>query len=169
MPSPFDPYFSLYTSGTWSERPWWRRALSGVVMVSESPILPCAWLRQDGVKGPEFPWAAGEPDVPTPEDAEAMREIDLDSPIPPPAPTPTQVWVDPGGAFSVVDVSTHGVMVLRYRVMEIEGSDRLGHTLARVFKDGDLLPSWPPRGAVLVAGPTPWGRDRPWAPPGWSP
>jgi hypothetical protein len=60
---------------------------------------------------------------------------DEECPLPPPPQMPGQVWVRDDG-----------------REQLITGAINVG-----------LTPCWPPPGEVLVAGPTPWGRDVPWA------
>ncbi len=75
---------------------------------------------------------------------------DVEHPIPCPPPMTGQVWVWPGGEENVI-----GKVYSR----EVGGC---------LFANGLSYSAeqWPPLGAVLVLGPTPWGRDVPWMPAG---
>lgn len=89
---------------------------------------------------------------------EAMAWLDEHDPVLPPPRMVGQVWVSGREVRSIVTT-------IRGRV--VWGRDS-AEVLADVQDGWDPL-SFPPRAAVLVAGPTPWGRDVPWAPPGWTP
>lgn len=71
---------------------------------------------------------------------------DLSYPLPAPPLMAGQVWMWPGGEEHVVTkVYGHDV-----------GGCVLGNGSSYRGKE------WPPPSAILVAGPTPWGRDVPW-------
>ena len=173
-------------------RPWWRKAenpyssLGGMFGGSgASRPLENAWQRMDGravttchpaddrgrpneriVLGWAFldpeaakagsaeagrhlesgPWTTAE---------EAMAYVDTNHPLPAPDPMPGQVWVTAMAAHSVCYSLTTG-----------DGRGYVAYddklTGLYLVRSG----TWPPPGAVLVAGPTPWGRDVPWAPMG---
>jgi hypothetical protein len=81
-----------------------------------------------------------------------IAEIDTHSPVDRPPPMVGQVWV--------FDDQTE----------EIVYTQKLTTSTTVLFAgDKAVTLSWPPSGGVLVAGPTPWGRDVPWAPAGWRP
>ncbi len=89
---------------------------------------------------------------------EEMDAFDDGSPLPVPPAMPGQVWSDPtNGEVQVLSVSARDSALL-VGLELAESPLRVNHHL-----------DWPPPGAVLVAGPTPWGRDVPWAPLGWRP
>jgi len=109
-------------------------------------------MRKAGCK-PEDPWQVAR-DVPdgwaTAEGALAW--IDREYPLTAPPPMGGQVWAWPGGEERVVGkvygrafggaVLTNGIPPLH----EFSASE------------------WPPPKGILIGGPTPWGRDVPWAP-----
>lgn len=74
----------------------------------------------------------------------ALDAYDAAHPMPVPPPMAGQVWATPDGSQVPVGYIHKGQDAAGFRV-------------------------WPPTGCVLVAGPTPWGRDVPWAPVGWRP
>lgn len=117
---------------------------------NESVVLGWAFLdpeaakvgKADAGRHPESgPWTTAE---------EAMAYVDATTPLPAPDPMPGQAWVSGGGTECMI---------------------------AAVWRDGgswwvqwasnpDVPALWQPPTSVLVAGPTPWGRDVPWAPMG---
>jgi hypothetical protein len=78
---------------------------------------------------------------------EAMAYVDEHRPLPAPPPMVGQVWAWEDGEQHLVGRTTAvgGLVFL---------------TNGSLFTRAD----WPPAGAFLVAGPTLWGRDVPWAP-----
>ena len=78
----------------------------------------------------------------------ALDAYDTAHPMPVPPPMPGQVWWD--------------------RVYFPIGAVVRGQATVDTGAGLEPIETWPPPNAVLVAGPTPWGRDVPWAPAGWS-
>jgi hypothetical protein len=171
--NPFLPWLPLYPPGTVPERPWWRCAdpnnLAG-------PVTRCDGFRievrnrarphafpQHPLNGPQDwcfvigdtfhpwppePWAADAPN-PVILRAALMAQADEAHPLPVPPPMVGQVWVWRSGVTRAIVATAPG-----WHASNIgAGEDK----------------DWPYDGAVLVAGPSPWGRDVPWAPPGWRP
>ena len=133
---------AMWAKGHVPDRPWWSRVLltyqrcDGIVIGNESILRACG-------NDPRGAWDGKEPYE------DAMARIDAAHPLPAPPSMPAQVWAWPHDASgravvheqTVVDVSQGAV----------------------IFRDGAFY-VWPPRRAILVAGPTPWGRDVPWSP-----
>lgn len=139
----------LWATGHVRERPWW-------VFDGYHGTNPYTNQFQSGVyykrRDKHILWVSGES-----VDA-ALATYDAESPMPPPSPSQGQVWLQVEGAGRFLDVGDvfSIVSILRQQpVAAVQGSDE--PRLA-------VLKTWPPPGAVLVAGPTPWGRDCPWAP-----
>lgn len=110
----------------------------------------CRWERVDGrvvtVHGPGIVLL------------DALDAADAKAPLPAPSPMVGQVWVSEPEQWKVEG-------------FDLEGNPwRLSAATEQSSESwANALTTWPPLGAVLVAGPTPWGRDVPWAPPGWKP
>lgn len=130
-------------------RPWWRAV----------DDVPSAYVRVDGwrverVLGVIFatpPRGAfaelpGNPFLP-----DGLAHVDATSPLPAPEPMPGQVWVSGGGTACMIAAAW-----------------RHGDSWWVQWASNDREPKlWAPSTAsVLVSGPTPWGRDVPWAPMG---
>ncbi len=154
--NPFLRWLPMYAPGAILERPTWR-----IARLEGDRIL----IRADGVVGTNFGSLISDRSVR--ESAlysiPALREIDKESPLPPPLPMLGQVWhqVTDGGRYPDAGDVFSVVSFLRGKPVVI-------------LQDGeDPLPCvsdvWPPQGAVLVSGPTPWGRDVPWHPADWRP
>jgi hypothetical protein len=146
--NPFLPWLPMYRPGTLPDRPMWRRlpaerqdgAGAGGVP------LPTQWERCDGARARE----------------DQLLDIERASPVPAPPPMEGQVWVGgprPTGLVARVETMPGGWVVFW------GGTDEERHYGAAATGLG----AWPPERAVLVAGPTPWGRDVPWHPAGWRP
>lgn len=149
MSGPFDRWFQLYHSDHIPERPWWCRGTLTFYRCDGVPAIPLG--HEEGPSG--F--------------ATAMARIDGERPLPAPPPMCGQSWAwvfdDPqrialaGDESLVVAVMPDGVvMVLRDALGAPGGVPRLA-----------VAYTWPVRGAVLVGGPSIYGRDVPWAPPEW--
>lgn len=121
------------------ERPWWRYSLPPGATDADVP----GWWRMDG-RGLYGFDRAGVRFAPWNDDASldaALARIDAEHPLPAPPPKCGQVWVWPWNTEAMVT----GVVM---------GAAQWGASLSR-----DDMRSWPPPGAVLVAGP-----HSPWAP-----
>lgn len=83
--------------------------------------------------------------------ADAVAFVDASHPIPAPEPMPGQVWASGGGTECMIAAAW-----------------RDGGSWLVQWASNDREPRlWvPPTTSVLVSGPTPWGRDVPWAPMG---
>ncbi len=133
------------------ERPWWRRPgqrCDGIELVRLSQDHPPASMQN--LRGAYRPWIE---DV-----ASAMERIDREYPIPPPEPLEGQVWAQVEGAGRFLDGGDSFMIVSMLRTNPIAVVQ--GNYEPKLA----VLRTWPPPGAVLVAGPTPWGRDIPWSP-----
>lgn len=135
---------ALWGENSYPERPWWRlRRTSG-------------WTRCDGTKGPDV---LNDGDL-SPEITDRLGSIDRQSPLPVPNPYPGQVWTwvehDPVGMMHAGD-QAQVVAVLRGRAVLI-----IDNGTAPCMS----MPSqWPPRGAILTAGPSCYGMNVPWSAP----
>lgn len=127
------------------DRPWWRPNFSQ--HPTHLVYRPPMWVRCDGRYGPPF-----DPH----EDPERIRAqlalIDSVRPIPAPLLMPGQVWIVDGAEFTVQSRAAHGRFCLVHTA-DLKVEDEIV-----VWHEDD------PRVGFLVAGPTPWGRDVPWAP-----
>lgn len=129
----------MWPAGHHPGRPWWRPDFAR----TNTHILLPAWRRCDGAFGP---WV-GDDGI-----ANCLAERDIEHPIPAPPLMPGQVWIVDGAEFTVQSRAAHGRFCLL-------------HTASLKVEDGIVV--WyedDPRAGFLVAGPTPWGRDVPWAP-----
>ena len=147
--NPFEPWLPMYREGTVDDRPMWRE-----VEIS----LGRAFYRIDGEYVEVLSHNKCGP---------ILDIFDAANPVPAPPPMCGQVWTDAAGSFSIADVSEHGAVVTRHRRMDT-GETLDGHALVTVSNAPYVLSEWPPTNAVLVAGPTPGGRDMPWYPAGWK-
>lgn len=136
------------------ERPWWRAKEIGVTVRVDGLLL----VMYDAMG--LYPNAMH---LPHDEDVdEALARIDAEHPLPAPLPMPGQVWAF--GAFTertVADVVA-GVAWLSSQ----PGTPEEGGPGIVVCPHPEMMgaTTWPPVNGVLVAGPTPWGRDVPWSP-----
>lgn len=142
----------MWPKGFWHARPWWtnfKRRCDGIRLIDSKT------LDRD-----EKGWYDKRGRWDLPEDIlAAVERIDREYPLEAPPPTEGQVWVQVEGAGRYLDKGDS------FQIVAVQE----GKPVA-VARDGDrpmlaVLPrTWPPPGAVLVAGPTPWGRDCPWTP-----
>jgi hypothetical protein len=80
-----------------------------------------------------------------------------------PDPMPGQVWAFPGSGIerTIVDVTGGaGWFMFQPGAPFSVGGPYSCHARPEMLR----IDEWPPPGGVLVSGPTPWGRDVPWAP-----
>lgn len=142
-PNPFTLWLPMYAPGTLPERPWWRLAKPAPRDHLGRAVDFDTYMRVDGATV----CADRNPGV-------AMDLYDAAHPMLAPPPRAGQVWAWSDGGEDIVG--------------KIHPEHMGGAVL---FANGPYIPreEWPPPGAVLVGGPTPWGRDRPWAPVGWKP
>jgi len=174
--NPFTPWLPMYSPDAHPERPWWR---------AEHAQRQTFYRRIDGAKG----WTYNEKDgygglffVP-PECAgypwieQRMASEDAARPIPAPPPMPGQVWIwfeewrakgTPGGLDAGQLYVMAGNVATICGITPAYNPERTPLIRLSSFPC-DVGRTWPMPGAVLVAGPTPWGRDVPWAPAGWKP
>jgi len=158
------------------QRPWWRQPDApnlGSVFGIGAPFGERPdenrWVRADGVEavnrgskwGIRFP---GDPPhaarAATPEGYPSavviMEMLDRDHALSVPVPLPGQVWVRGGASYLITRVVplSEGQWMLWF-----------GEGPAHYALNAPAgVCHWPLPGAVLVAGPTPWGRDVPWSP-----
>jgi hypothetical protein len=134
-------------------RPWWRHKgatcwferVDGWVITGDDPSdveNPSVLIRSPGGNGRDESIGGLSFE-------EAMAYVDEHRPLPAPPPMVGQVWAWEDGEQHLVGRTTAvgGLVFL---------------TNGSLFTRAD----WPPAGAFLVAGPTLWGRDVPWAPMG---
>ena len=144
-PETFEPRLPMYDVNAVPERPWWDAVEeswgSGPNGLAVAIHRPARWLRCDGGR------------VLQREGLEALGAYDTEHPLPAPAPMTGQVWGWVDGERMVTSV--HAGFVSGLVVVWGGNAAEWGDSMAT---------RWPPPGAVLVAGPTPWGRDVPWAP-----
>lgn len=172
--NPFTPWLPMYPPDAHPERPWWR---------AEHAQRQTFYRRIDGAKG----WTYNVHDgygglFLVPHDCDAawvLRRMDSEDeakPIPAPPPMAGQVWVwfedwratgAPGGLDANLYVAA-GTVATIAGVTPAMNPERTPLVRLTSFPL-DVGRTWPMSGAVLVAGPTPWGRDVPWAPAGWKP
>lgn len=156
------PWRKMWGADTHPERPWWR--------------IGTSWSRCDGVAlhnpaladvfnlDPRGALLQGE------SYADAIVRIDAEHPVAAPLLLSGQVWVMPSGAMSMVGPvpapslfpSAVGHFLVDSGVCNGGPPDRSRGGCFVIF-DADLRVI-STDGAILVAGPTPWGRDIPWAP-----
>lgn len=130
---------SMWAKDCCPERPWWTRHEMTYRRCDGITILSRVSL--DLTHGDERGlWDGKEPY------ADAMARIDSAHPLPAPGPMPGQVWTFDGQERSIIAVRP--------------GDD----AIVTWYGPPAKCKSWPPPGAILVAGPTPWGRDCPWSP-----
>lgn len=172
--NPLSPAIIARWSPMWakdccSERPWWRIGIvpGNPVQTSFPARYVMEYRRVDG-KTVHLGYQSANAEW---RDLTAhlteMARIDAAHPLPAPPPLPGQVWATPrpgygdGWGYHLVTVAAPFV-----------GDSWLVHlggdgSVAQTYRMGEATPdasAWPPPGAILVAGPTPWGRDIPWGP-----
>lgn len=143
----------MWPKNYYTKCPWWTGTLSwrrcdGVVLVDSETI-------DRDEKG----WYDKRGRWDLPEDIlAAVERIDREHPLEAPPAMEGQVWVQIEGAGRYLDAGDSFQIVARLQ----------GAVVGLVVDREDLslatVRTWPPPGAVLVAGPTPWGRDVPWTP-----
>lgn len=147
----YEQWSAMWAHGHVRDRPWWRIVATGHAHAAGA-------VRVDGARtlltiiGPNP--AASENAL---LDWGDVERIDRAIPLPAPPPMPGQVWAWDGveDAVTYVEASSWQDGVVTGWTIGIGGSTRyVGPAWGGV---------WPIPGAVLVAGPTPWGRDVPWA------
>jgi hypothetical protein len=148
MSNPFLSWLPMYAPEAVPERPWWRVSRRSTYQIGDdgNRISGSDCRRPDG--GEEF-----APEAAT---ATVLDAYDAKHPLPVPPPMAGQVWCDTTARNRAqVQFTIHAV---------------IGDVAIVIVDDTGPSPiEWPPPAAVLVAGPTPWGRDVPWAPAGWKP
>jgi hypothetical protein len=169
----FEPWIPMYQEGAVPTRPWWRLR---VIMSTAEGSIHHRYERIDGAtldRERKF-WSDGSLGWSVErrtqladwigEASGTLDTYDETHPLPAPAPMVGQVWCDTLGCRSIL--ATGVGTVTSYWVMwgDESGTKSTRHTLN---EEEFFTEPWPPA-AVLVAGPTPWGRDRPWAPAGWT-
>jgi len=136
-----------------THRPWWSdkfRRVDGLTPVTDADLARDAkgWYDRRGRMHPgEFPWQLS-----------TLARLDREFPLPAPPPMPGQVWVQVEGAGRAFDAGDSFVILAVLRKLPVamtQGDDE---------PQISMVHTWPPPGAALVAGPTPWGRDVPWWP-----
>lgn len=128
-------------------RPWWR-------MVDGHPFIYVrldGWRVERGFSGGIFAKPPGDilaemPGLTFVDDG--MAYVDTNHPLPAPDPMPGQVWVSAGGTECMIAAAWRSG----------------GSWLVQWASNPDVPALWEPPTSVLVAGPTPWGRDVPWVP-----
>lgn len=150
-----------------SDGPWWdynaQRRCDGLYLIDR-----LGKTRADiKLRDPRTLWNSDK-EAPS----EAMSRIDKKHPLPAPPPMPGQVWAFPDGEAQITAVER----ALLYRLHERPEDAKLhlcpvwSTPLIRLNRQWHVTEAewqggqWPIRGAILVAGPTPWGRDVPWTP-----
>lgn len=132
------------------DRPWWRQVFSYADGHAHEYLL-----RVDGRDIYEH-----RIDVEEMKGWDDLVEYDREHPIPVPEPRCGQVWVRPDWSLSEYILEAVCIAVIRSGSCIV--SAQMGSGFAEQgysYPDG-----WPPKGAVLVAGPL-----SPWAPPDWEP
>lgn len=133
-----------------ADRPWWHKDYSQHPTFSVYTYP--SWVRCDGRRGSlcdKFSVPDGhEADV----NGDRLAALDAEQPLLPPPPMPGQVWAWPSPGRGNVESAL---------VTEV----RDGSVIMRAGWRYNFPEEWPPEDAVLVAGPTPWGRDVPWSAP----
>lgn len=143
------------------ERPWWvgDRRCDGIVLVPAGVVDRHPDLcDKRGRQGEDEGYRA------------TIKRIDREHPLPAPLPMVGQVWVF-HAAEGVFDRAT--MQVTRARVFTLTGGKvsrwlvAFGGGREEQWSAPDHATgscAWPPQGAVLVAGPSCYGRDVPWCP-----
>lgn len=117
------------------ERPWWRNTTRCDGVLL---VLRSIYERSPELYDPRGCMAPAE------SYAEARVRIDKEWPLPKPPPMPGQVWAVLGEDHTWREVTFLGIS---------NGEPRFSNGYLNLYRD-----------AILVAGPTPWGRDVPWCP-----
>lgn len=158
--NPFRDWLPMYGEEAVPEMPWWRKTQ----WPSRNQLTP-GFKRCDGVQC--FPRQVSLRDW-----LGEFRSLDERTPILVPPPMAGQVWVsidDSGNGLTyatqqqLLDVEPAGWRRKDDGPWESTSWNLIWSNFHTYFE------VWPPPGLFLVAGPTPWGRDVPWAPPSWDP
>lgn len=160
-PNPFLPWLPMYAPGTLADRPMWRRVSEGfVARVDHGDAAP---VRVSVARDP-YGALVGSNLLTDAELVAAIDAHDTAHPTPTPPPMAGQVWVRPEDHTVTAPPGRQDTLLY------VEPDTGAGLPIHR-WSSGRTTAAdqWPPMDAVLVAGPTPWGRDRPWTPPGWRP
>lgn len=171
--NPFIPYLPMYSrmfrSSGWCDplpsRPWWFHT-GGVV----SRVDGC-YRSDDGhgyryASGGSLPWALRLGRALRGSVNRDAARIDRDYPLPAPPPMSGQVWLFLRELVSLSGETSTWPTENTVRTVTRSKGERTHVTWPEARSDPGL---WPPEGGLLFLGPTPWGRDTPWAPPGWKP
>ena len=130
------------------ERPWWHKYSPAVYSRHH-------WRRCDGLRGPR----CDDPDDPEADiPGDTLAAIDAANPLPAPPPMPGQVWVAPTGDEFTIAAIVKACVLFATLAPSPEAYGAFAPCVSS-------QPEWPAAGAILVAGPTPWGRDVPWSAP----
>lgn len=151
---------AMWAHGTVLARPWWRMRVVEVWPDRWTREAHYRWERADGKthgggtgvssggNGRDF-FAAPHVYQPNETDMAALAAIDAAHPLPHPGFYPGQVWVLDDDEVTICRVKHRDARVEAY----------VSPDYGAIDYSKDLLD-----GAILVAGPTPWGRDCPWSP-----
>lgn len=122
-------------------RPWWRRGDTAFIRCDGRTVPIAGVVRTARVLsvGPSDPAL----------DRIEMEKLDREHPLHTPPPMPGQVWARPG---------EHGLWI-EDEITRVSFTEE--GTITAFTHPGK--PWQREAGAILVAGPTPWGRDVPWA------
>lgn len=171
---PIPPEVSVRWAPMWGrdalpERPWW--SVQSIKTETAAGKF-VTWRRVDGQSksfawdGPPVAWAGSMDewnritmDCAVHAAGDDLARIDAEHPLPAPPPMPGQVWhiAFPDGADEFTETVAYTDRRGAYRTYP-RGTGYGGE--ARMCR----FDSWPPAFGILVAGPTPWGRDVPWSP-----
>lgn len=133
----------MWRKGYDPERPWWVAVNGGYLRCDGWLIEGCFMWRVVNFAPPNIPDRF--------DDARQSREwLDTNHPLPAPDPMSGQVWVSAGGTQCMIAAAW------------CSG----GSWWVQWASNPGEPKRWEPPTSVLVAGPTPWGRDVPWAPMG---
>lgn len=119
------------------------------------PWIPGWYQTLDLINGRRTP-VATDPD-PTGPITEVLAKWDEDQPLPAPPLMPGQVWIVNGEELSIMACSPSGSAMVAGAVLG-DGGDTIFRTNSTHWNVALRTHG------VLVSGPTPWGRDVPWAP-----
>jgi hypothetical protein len=145
-----------------SARPWWRFFRNTALSLERVD----GWSVHDtfgGIAVQPPAYARAEKPLVDTSLLDAMAYVDTNHPLPAPDPMPGQVWAFPGSGIerTIVDVTGGaGWFMFQPGAPFSVGGPYSCHARPEMLR----IDEWPPPGGVLVSGPTPWGRDVPWAP-----
>lgn len=140
------------------ERPWWRRTNLSVVRCDGAFPADAISVEYDRAE-PWWAWDGIESYT------DFMARIDREHPLPAPPPLPGQVWAWSETEMAMIVYLQAGLWY--WSVTPVPVQKAATEALHRRQLPFRLTPevqdyAWPPPGGILVAGPTPWGRDCPW-------